>query len=190
MPGQFVLTPKKRMLRVGGSRVSRTGREESRPLSGLRQIAVRIMYKTSLSGTFSPLNSSLPTTELESIAGRPDLFQSEKALAGHKSPVRRGGLRTGRGVGHKSRATGGLHALRIMKRPHEVCTTASRSRTPDDRISSREIFWHQWLFDEEINDSIHIDFQRVVSTIVPYRAFLDRHITGQIASWFSLGLSL
>src|SRR5258706_4746821 len=28
MPGQFVLTPKKRMLRVGGSRVSRTRREE------------------------------------------------------------------------------------------------------------------------------------------------------------------
>jgi hypothetical protein len=46
MPGQFVLTPKNRMLRVGGSRVSRTGREESRPLSGPRQIAVRIMYKT------------------------------------------------------------------------------------------------------------------------------------------------
>src|SRR6266550_459196 len=37
MPGQFALTPKNRMLRVGGSRV---------PLSGPRQIAVRIMYKT------------------------------------------------------------------------------------------------------------------------------------------------
>src|SRR6266478_1618958 len=46
MPGQFALTPKNRMLRVGGSRVSRTGREEPRPLSGPRQIAVRIMYKT------------------------------------------------------------------------------------------------------------------------------------------------
>src|SRR5258706_13555719 len=46
MPGQFVLTPKKRMLRVGGSRVSRTGREESRPLSGPRQIVARIMYKS------------------------------------------------------------------------------------------------------------------------------------------------
>src|SRR5258706_9935963 len=46
MPGQFVLTPKKRMLRVGASRVSRTDREESRPLSGPRQIAARIMYKT------------------------------------------------------------------------------------------------------------------------------------------------
>ena len=46
MPGQFALTPKNRMLRVGGSRVSRTGREESRPLSGPRQIAARVMYKT------------------------------------------------------------------------------------------------------------------------------------------------
>src|ERR1700738_5740999 len=54
MPGQFVPTPKNRMLRRGGSRVSRTGREESRPLSGPRQIAARAMYKT------PPRTSSAP----------------------------------------------------------------------------------------------------------------------------------
>jgi hypothetical protein len=101
MPGQFVLTPKKRMLRVGGSRVSRTGREESRPLSGPRQIAVRIMYKTpqrtssapSPIRNISPLNSSLPrTTELESIAGRSDSFRPEQPKrnkpAKHWGPTR------------------------------------------------------------------------------------------------------
>jgi hypothetical protein len=56
------------MLRRGGSRVPRTGREESAPLSDPRQIAVRAMYKTAEnehrrqapSGTFWPCNSSLP----------------------------------------------------------------------------------------------------------------------------------
>ena len=46
MPGQFGPTPRNPRPRRGGSRVPRTGREESRPLSGPRQIAVRIMYKT------------------------------------------------------------------------------------------------------------------------------------------------
>ena len=44
-PGQFVPSPRNRKLRRGGSKVSRAGREESRPLSGPRQIAVRAMYR-------------------------------------------------------------------------------------------------------------------------------------------------
>src|ERR1700738_2311845 len=55
MPGQFVLSPKNPMLRLDGSRVSRTGREESGPLSDPRQIAVRAMYKT------PPTTSSAPS---------------------------------------------------------------------------------------------------------------------------------
>ena len=55
MPGQFVPSPKNLMLRRGGSRVSRTGREESGPLSDPRQIAVRAMYKT------PPRTSSAPS---------------------------------------------------------------------------------------------------------------------------------
>src|SRR5712664_1684181 len=55
MPGQFVPSPKNLMLRLGGSRVSRTGREESGPLSDPRQIAVRAMYKT------PPKTSSAPS---------------------------------------------------------------------------------------------------------------------------------
>jgi hypothetical protein len=46
MPGQFVPSPKNLMLRRGGSRVPRTGREESGPLSDPRRIEVRAMYKT------------------------------------------------------------------------------------------------------------------------------------------------
>ena len=46
MPGQFVPNLKNLMLRRGGSRVPRTGREESGPLSDPRQIEVRAMYKT------------------------------------------------------------------------------------------------------------------------------------------------
>jgi hypothetical protein len=45
MPGQFVPSPKNRTLRRDGSRVSRAGREESGPLSGPRQIALRAMYR-------------------------------------------------------------------------------------------------------------------------------------------------
>jgi hypothetical protein len=45
MPGQFVPSPKNRTPRRGGSRVSPTGREESGPLRGPRQIAARAMYK-------------------------------------------------------------------------------------------------------------------------------------------------
>ena len=56
MPGQFVPNPKNRTLRRGGSRVSRTGREESGPLSGPRQIAVRAMYR------IPPRTSSAPST--------------------------------------------------------------------------------------------------------------------------------
>ena len=44
-PGQFVPSPRNRKLRGGGSKVSRVGRKESRPLSGPRQIAVRAMYR-------------------------------------------------------------------------------------------------------------------------------------------------
>jgi hypothetical protein len=55
MPGQFAPSPKNLMLRRGGSRVSRTGREESGPLSDPRQIAVRAMYKT------PPRTSSAPS---------------------------------------------------------------------------------------------------------------------------------
>jgi hypothetical protein len=55
MPGQFVPSPKNLMLRRGGSRVSRTGREESGPLSGPRQRVVRAMYKT------PPRTSSAPS---------------------------------------------------------------------------------------------------------------------------------
>ena len=43
------------MLRLGGSRVSRTGREESGPLSDPRQMAVRAMYKN------PPRTSSAPS---------------------------------------------------------------------------------------------------------------------------------
>src|SRR6266481_8766719 len=45
MPGQFVPTPKNLSARRGCSRVLRTGRNESRPLSGPRQIALRAVYK-------------------------------------------------------------------------------------------------------------------------------------------------
>jgi hypothetical protein len=55
MPGQFVPSPKNRTLRRDGSRVSRTGREESGPLSGPRQIAVRAMYR------IPPRTSSAPS---------------------------------------------------------------------------------------------------------------------------------
>jgi hypothetical protein len=55
MPGQFVPSPKNRTPRRGGSRVSRTGREESGPLSDPRQIAVRAMYKS------PPRTSSAPS---------------------------------------------------------------------------------------------------------------------------------
>src|SRR5467141_4192783 len=55
MPGQFVPSPKNRTLRRGGSRVSPTGREESGPLSGPRQIAVRARYR------IPPRTSSAPS---------------------------------------------------------------------------------------------------------------------------------
>src|SRR5260370_21462827 len=55
MPGQFVPSPKNRTLRRGGSRVSRTGWEESGPLRGPRQIAVRAMYR------IPPRTSSAPS---------------------------------------------------------------------------------------------------------------------------------
>ena len=55
MPGQFVPSPRNRRLRRGGSRVPRTGREESGPLSDPRQIAVRAMYNT------PPRTSSAPS---------------------------------------------------------------------------------------------------------------------------------
>jgi hypothetical protein len=55
MPGQFVPSPKNLTLRRGGSKVLRTGREESGPLSDPRQIAVRAMYKT------PPRTSSAPS---------------------------------------------------------------------------------------------------------------------------------
>src|SRR3981189_625741 len=54
MPGQFVPSPKNLMLGRGGSRVSRTGREESGPLSDPRQIAVRAMYKTPPTASSAP----------------------------------------------------------------------------------------------------------------------------------------
>src|SRR3982074_217112 len=54
MPGQFVPSPKNRTLRRGGSKVSRTGREESWPLSGPRQIALRAIYRS------PPRTSSAP----------------------------------------------------------------------------------------------------------------------------------
>jgi hypothetical protein len=47
--------PKNRTPRRGGSRVSRTGREESGPLSDPRQIAARAMYKS------PPRTSSAPS---------------------------------------------------------------------------------------------------------------------------------
>src|SRR5260370_39487594 len=89
MPGQFVLTPKNRMLRVGGSRVSRTGREESRPLSGPRQIAVRIMYKTPqrTSSAPSPIRNifasqfiAAPHNRTVINRGRPDSFRNRNNL--------------------------------------------------------------------------------------------------------------
>src|ERR1700682_1822737 len=55
MPGQFVPNAKNPMPRRGGSRVSRTGREEYGPLSGPRQIAVRAVYK------IPPRTSSAPS---------------------------------------------------------------------------------------------------------------------------------
>jgi len=56
MPGQFVPSPKNRTLRRGGSRVSRTGAEESGPLSGPRQMAVPAIYR------IPPRTSSAPST--------------------------------------------------------------------------------------------------------------------------------
>jgi hypothetical protein len=50
--------------------------------------------------------------------------RSEKVFAERKSPVRRGGLGTGRGL-VINRATGGCASLSIMKHLHEVCTTAN-----------------------------------------------------------------
>src|SRR5438552_13427806 len=65
MPGQFVATPKNRMLRVGGSRVLRTGRrEESGPQSGPRQMAVRAVYKT------PPRTSSAPSPTRNILASQ------------------------------------------------------------------------------------------------------------------------
>src|SRR5438552_9775664 len=65
MPGQFVATPKNRMLRVGGSRVLRTGRrEESGPLSGPRQMAARAVYKT------PPRTSSAPSPTRNILASQ------------------------------------------------------------------------------------------------------------------------
>ena len=55
MPGQFVPSPKNRTPRRGGSRVSRTGRQESGPLRGSRQIAPRAMCK------IPPRTSSAPS---------------------------------------------------------------------------------------------------------------------------------
>src|ERR1700682_80856 len=55
MPGQFVPSPKNRTPRRGGSRVSRTGREESGPLRGPRPIAARAVYK------IPPRTSSAPS---------------------------------------------------------------------------------------------------------------------------------
>jgi hypothetical protein len=54
-PGQFAPSPRNRKLRRGGSNVSRAGREESRPLSGPRQIAVRAMYR------IPPITRSAPS---------------------------------------------------------------------------------------------------------------------------------
>jgi hypothetical protein len=58
MPGQVVLTPKNPMPRRGGFRVSRTGREESRPLSDPRQIAVRASAVSRSVSGFRPATGS------------------------------------------------------------------------------------------------------------------------------------
>src|ERR1700675_4920900 len=55
MPGQFASSPKNPTPRRRGSRVPRTGRPESGPLSDPRQITARTMYKT------PPRTSSAPS---------------------------------------------------------------------------------------------------------------------------------
>src|SRR5258708_5227494 len=70
------------MLRVGGSRVSRTGREESRPLSGPRQIAVRIMYKTPqrASSAPSPIRNILASQFIAAPHNRTEINRGKMGL--------------------------------------------------------------------------------------------------------------
>jgi hypothetical protein len=56
MPGQFAPSPKNRMLRRGGSKVSETGPDERGRLSAPHQIAVRAKYTIPLRTSSAPSN--------------------------------------------------------------------------------------------------------------------------------------
>jgi hypothetical protein len=91
MPSQFVPSPKNRTPRRGGSRVPRTGREESGPLRGPRQIAARAMYKIPprTSSAPSPIRNILGLSIYRCHAVAPCVFSGSTG-SNWRSSMRRG----------------------------------------------------------------------------------------------------
>ncbi len=123
MPGQFVPSPKNPTPRRGGSRVPRTGPEESGPLSGPRQIALRVMYK-------SPPRTSSAPSPIRNILASPFI-----AAAHNRTGIQADG-------GRIVPAAGTIVAVGfLIVRPELTCGASPQSapfqdRRPDPRLLS------------------------------------------------------
>jgi hypothetical protein len=95
MAGQFVSSPKNLVLRRGGSRVSRTGREESGPLSDPRQIAVCAINKAPqrTSNAPSPVRNILASQFIAARHNRRFKQMPANSFRQAKGSDRRGSLR-------------------------------------------------------------------------------------------------
>jgi hypothetical protein len=117
MSGQLVPSPKNPSPRRGGSRVPRTGREESGPLSGPRKIAVRAMYRIPqrTSSAPSPIRNILASQFIAAPHNRTGI----QAHAGPQALTKR---RPQRGaVGHLPSAILSLPAFVSRSPPDNSC---------------------------------------------------------------------
>src|ERR1700688_1450650 len=118
MPGQFVPSPKNRTLRRDGSRVSRAGREESGPLSGPRQIALRAMYR------IPPRTSSAPSPIRNILASQ------FIAAAHNRTGIQAGAIRFVPWSRHSGAEMPGGKKGRYAPPVHMIKLTETREITP------------------------------------------------------------
>jgi hypothetical protein len=143
MPGQFAPNPKNPMPRRGGSRVSRTGREEYGPLSGPCQRAVRAVYKIPprTSSAPSPIRNILASqfivathnrTEIQASALRfvPELAGRPSRLAVVVGPQAWALIQRAAVISRRSGAEMSIVQERPLPPMHMIKLTETREITP------------------------------------------------------------